>query len=360
MNKTCKTHVDACRFCWMCRHICPIGIATGQERNNARARALALSLVERGALEPEEAVENLYECALCGACTKECVTGWDPVQFTRAARLDAALAGTLPASIGRLVDRCIERGSAYAPAGAGGALERAAAAHREPTDTLLFLGVDAREKAPDAAAAAIRTVERTGLAFTVLADEPPSGWQLNDLIGAAEETAQQMRACTAALNRFARIVVYDPQDLRVFRREYAELRLGLAAKTASFPAFLAQMLDEGRLSPVQSGRRAVLQDPFQLARDLDETQPARRVAGAYARCGEMLLHGKDAMWAGNLLMREWLPHVMEQTARGRLKNAEAVGAELLVTASVSEYASLKAVSQTAVRVVSLEELVLGE
>ena len=29
----------------------------------------------------------LYECALCGGCTKECATGWDPVMFTKEARL---------------------------------------------------------------------------------------------------------------------------------------------------------------------------------------------------------------------------------------------------------------------------------
>ena len=42
-----KKTIDACRFCWMCRHICPIGNVTGRERNNARARALSLSMVER-------------------------------------------------------------------------------------------------------------------------------------------------------------------------------------------------------------------------------------------------------------------------------------------------------------------------
>ena len=47
----------------MCRHICPVGNATGQERNTARARALGLSLVVRGAMELKDVVYNLYECA---------------------------------------------------------------------------------------------------------------------------------------------------------------------------------------------------------------------------------------------------------------------------------------------------------
>ena len=86
LSEKAKKHIDPCRFCWMCRHICPVGNATGQERNNARARALCLSLVARGAESEEAVADNVYECALCGACVKECVTGWDPVMFTLEAR----------------------------------------------------------------------------------------------------------------------------------------------------------------------------------------------------------------------------------------------------------------------------------
>ena len=68
-TKRCQEIIDACRFCWMCRHICPIGNATGQERNTSRARALSLSLVMRDAAKLEaDIVDNVYECALCGGC----------------------------------------------------------------------------------------------------------------------------------------------------------------------------------------------------------------------------------------------------------------------------------------------------
>ena len=83
MNITDKAqkHADSCRFCWMCRHICPIGNATGLERNTARARALGASMVVRGSTELKEIADNVYECTLCGACTNNCMTGWDPKVF---------------------------------------------------------------------------------------------------------------------------------------------------------------------------------------------------------------------------------------------------------------------------------------
>ena len=42
-------NADACRFCWMCRHLCPISNVTGKEINSARAKGLLVSLVKRGA-----------------------------------------------------------------------------------------------------------------------------------------------------------------------------------------------------------------------------------------------------------------------------------------------------------------------
>ena len=53
MSDKAKQHVDSCRFCWMCHHICPIGNATGHERSTARARALGISLVNRNTIPLE-------------------------------------------------------------------------------------------------------------------------------------------------------------------------------------------------------------------------------------------------------------------------------------------------------------------
>jgi len=373
MTENSKKHVDACRFCWMCRHICPIGNATGLERNTARARALNLSLVNRDVFGLEEVADNLYECACCGACTGECVTGWDPVMFTKEARLDAAMNDVLPSYINTLLDNCLETGNAYGLAQLPAETEEeqvlveAIRAHapKESADgkaLLLFLGVDARYKMPGAAVSAIRALEKCGVTFTVLEQEPASGQQLEYLIGAANETKEQMNACAQVLNDYAKIVVYDPQDAKVFKREYKEWGVELQAEVVTFTAFLAELSEQGALPAAAAQAEdmtAVYQDPFQLARDLGETEEGRKVAAAFVPLKEMLYYGKNTIWAGNLLMKEWMPQVIEQVAANRIRNAKNVGAQMLVTASVSEYASLKAVAQTDVKIVSLEELVLG-
>ena len=360
MNETCKTHVDACRFCWMCRHICPIGNATGLERNTSRARALGLSLVNREVYDITEVIDNVYECACCGACTKECVTGWDPVMFTKAARLDAALEGKLPEYINVLVDNCLDHGNAYGKTELDGALAEAIAAHSAVTDTLLFLGVDARYMAPAQAVKAIRALEKAGVKFTVLSDELASGQQLEYLIGAADETKQQMTACAKQMNAYKTVIAYDPQDARVFKREYKEWGIELSAKVVTFTAALAECLSAGSLKALRSGRKVVYHDPFQLARDLGETEEPRAVVAAYCELSEMLLYGKHTMWAGNILMNEWMPDVMKQVSRDRLTNVRGVGADCVVTASVSEYVALNRVAEECgITVLSIEDLIVG-
>lgn len=358
MNEICKKHVDSCRFCWMCRHICPIGNATGLERNTARARALGLSLVNRGVYDISEVAENLYECACCGACTKDCVTGWDPVMFTKAARLDAALAGKLPPYIMKLVGNCLETGNAYGKTGIDTKLAEAIAAHTEKTDTLLFLGADARFKAETSAINAIKALEKAGVVFTVLADEPASGAQLEYLIGAADETKKQMNACVAVLNGYTRVIAYDPQDALVLKRTYGEWDIKLDAVCVTYSAFLASLLDAGKLILTKTDKKATYQDPFQLARDLGETEEARWIVSARFDLTEMLLNRKDTMWAGNILMAEWMPEVMLKVAKDRIVNARNMGADTIVCASVSEYTSLKNAAPEGVSILSLEELVL--
>ena len=360
MTEKSKKHVESCRFCWMCRHICPIGNATGLERNTARARAFGLSMVNREVFGLSEVVDNVYECAACGACTKECVTGWDPVMFVKEARLDAAMEGVLPEYINVLVDNCLETGNAYGLTEVDTALAEAMGRHTEKTDVVLFLGVDAVYKMPEAAVNAIKVLEKAGVSFTVLENEPASGQQLEYLISAANETKEQMNTCAEALNAFAKVVVFDPQDAKVFKREYKEWGVNLKAEVVTFTAYLAELLDEGKLAAENSGKAVVYQDPFQLSRDLAETEEPRKVVSAYAVCNEMLCFGKHTMWAGNLLMKEWMPEVILKVAAERINNAKCVGADTIVTASVSEYASLKAVEQAEVKIISLEELVLGE
>ena len=58
-------------------------------------------------------------------------------------------------------------------------------------------------------------------------------------------------------------------------------------------------------------------------------------------------------------MAQYLPDIIKEVAKRRILNAKSIGAGTIVTASVSEYAVLKAVAED-VEILSLEDLILGK
>lgn len=347
-----KEHMDSCRFCWMCRHICPIGNATGQERNTSRARALGLSLVARDAVEySDDIIKNVYECALCGACVKECVTGWDPVMFTKEARLGAALDGKLPGYILKMVAGVQENGSIYST-------KKYDVPDMADSDTLLFLGEDALYNAHGCADNAIKLLKKLGVDFTVLKDEPNSGYSMDFLVSAAAETKSVMENCAKRLSGYKTVICYDGADAKVMKREYKEWGIDLNAEVFTFTGYIAGLIKSGKANIKKSGMKLTPQDSALLARDLEETQPIRDILSACGSVSEMLLNGRDTMLAGNLIMNEYMPEVMERVAQDRWQNAVNMDTEILVTESVAEYVMLNKTKPGDIKLMTVEEVVL--
>ena len=358
MSEKCKQHVDSCRFCWMCHHICPVGNATGQERNKARARALGISLVNRDAIDLSEIMDNIYECATCGACVHDCVTGWDPVMFTKEVRLQAALEGKLPDYIMTLVENCLTTGNAYGKTEICDDLINIISAHSKISDTLLYLGTDAVYMVPDQAIKAIKVLDKADVSFTVLDKEPATGAQLDFLIGAANETKEQMAACAKTLDEYKTVIVYDPNDAKAIKQLYKEYGIEISANVVTYTSFVADLIKKGKLKTKISDKEVVFQDPYQLSRDLEETEEARVIVSAYANLKEMLLNRGDTVWAGNILMNQYMPDIIQMVAKRRIFNATSIGAKTIITASVAEYACLKAIAKD-IEILSIEDLILG-
>ena len=158
ITENAKNIVDNCRFCWMCRHVCPIGNATGHERCTARARSFAISMVARGATELSEVADNIYECSLCGACTNNCVTGFDPKVFVQEVKREVVLAGLTPAPVMALLEKYAECGNVYGKE----IPEEMQALASSDSDTLFLAGVDATVTAPECVAEALSLVRRAG------------------------------------------------------------------------------------------------------------------------------------------------------------------------------------------------------
>lgn len=350
-SQKAKEHIDSCRFCWMCHHVCPVGNATGQERCTARARALGLSMVARDAIDySEDIINNVYECTLCGACMTDCVTGWDPVMFTKEARLGAALDGKLPEYVLKMINNLAEKGNIY------GADKNKNIPVLEDNETLFFLGEDTRAKG--CAKSAVELLQKAGVKFALLENEPNSGASMNFLVGAAAETKAVMENCAKVLSSYKTVICYDPYDADVMLREYKEWDINLKAEVKTFTAFVAELIKSGALKVKNSGKTFTPQDNPYLARDLEETEPIREILSACGNVNEMLLNKEHTVLAGQLIMGEYMNDIIEKVAADRWINAKNMDAKILVTASTAEYEYLSRTKPEGMNVMKIEEVVL--
>ena len=135
-NESCK-HAEACRYCWMCRHICPVGMATGNEAWTPRARGLLISAAERGTAFDESVAEAMYQCCLCDACSNDCATGFKPSIFIREARTWAVSEGLASPGVMKAIDNIMEKGNVYGDEKSE-AVQSAVASLPEKAPILLF------------------------------------------------------------------------------------------------------------------------------------------------------------------------------------------------------------------------------
>ena len=91
---------EGCRYCLMCRHVCPVTRVTFSEATSPHGWALTIASLRRGLLEWDpQTVDLLYRCADCGLCQAHCVTDQPLPQALVAARAEAVSLGHAPAPL---------------------------------------------------------------------------------------------------------------------------------------------------------------------------------------------------------------------------------------------------------------------
>ena len=353
ITEKAKNIIDNCRFCWMCRHICPIGNATGLERNTARARAMGASLVARNATELKEIAENIYECTLCGACTNNCMTGFDPKVFIQELKTEIVLSGVLPEYITAILEKYVASGNVFGAK----PCECLNTLYNADSETALFVGQDALYKSPESVKNAVALLNKADISVS-LDKNQDSGAALWFLTGKTQETQKAAKACAEKLNQYKTVIVYDPVDLKLMLHEYKEWGIEIEAKVVGFNEYVFGLIESGKLSVNKSANEYSLQDNYAYARELDDSETGRKLIKKVGIVKDMLLIGKEANLAGQLIMAEYMPEVMAQVAKDRWTNAINMGCKTVVTENPAEYVALNAACPEGYRVISVEEMIL--
>lgn len=325
-----KKHADACRFCWMCRHLCPIQQATGKETNTPRAKGLQVSMMERGMPMDLDVARTMYECLLCGACTNDCATGFDPLIYIREARTHANVNDLVPPEVQRVIDRATDSGNIY------GATQTSISFEGIPDqgDMLVWLGETARYAVPQTAEAFMSILKKAGIPFAALKDEPSSGCSLGDLIGLVEDVRARARQAAAAIAAAGakKMIVLDSYDAAMFLHEYQDWRIELP-EIVTATAFLDQEIKSGHIVPQKKDMIVTYHDGSRLARDLDEHLPARDILAAMGcQIQEMWQNRRLATCCGSAVMGQYMPALHTKVAQGRWEHALRTEARVIVAA----------------------------
>ena len=357
-SKDSARQADACRFCWMCRHICPVAGATGNEGWTPRARGLMISMIERGTAYDAEIAEAMYHCTLCDACANDCATGYKPSEFIREARTVAVVENIAPKKITDAIDTIAEKGSIF---GVSAAAEIAAAVGKLPekADVLLFAGQTAVSVYPKAAINAAELLKKAGVEFTMLADESESGAYLSELMGF---TGDVQTAAAAAAEKIAAtgaktVIALNPADAVIFRDEYAKWGLLGGVEVVTATAFFAQLIKDGKLAPKAEPFKASVQEPVKLTRGLSEEEPLKALAAAAGvELVELFLHGKLSRCVGTVPFENYAPEVVREMVKVRCDDAQRLGSELIVTASPDDYYVMSKYATGSVKIADLFDI----
>lgn len=329
-------HAEKCRFCFMCRHLCPIQLQTGKEVNTPRAKGLLLSMLSKGAAEfDKDMAQTMYECLICDACVNDCATGYQPPLFIREARTEAVVNNLAPAAVMQLIENVEATGNIYG-------MEKPSFA-QDGTDVLVYIGEVAACKVPLMAQGLLKVLAKAGVSAKVLANEPASGVMLADLMGYVDEVAQQAKACADAINAtgLKTVVVLDSYDAEIMKQRYAQWGAEIQAEIVTATAYVAKLIEEGKIAAKAAAVTGACHDDDRLARTFYEFAPVRTIAKAAGyTLTEMFNKERLAKSCGSAVTLAYMPQIIEKVAGGRWDDLLRTEATAMLTANPQAYLCL--------------------
>lgn len=249
--------IDACRFCFMCRHLATVANVTFRESDTPRGAALILDKARRdpALLGNADYVECLYRNALSGACRKHCVSSYDEVGLVLAARQDIVAAGAAPKAVQALAETIERTGNPFGVTAHAGAVASPAG----NADVLYLVDPYTQHRQPEVATAFLAALGALGLTARVV-EGVDTGKALY-VLGYRERAAAAARRLQrlVAESGCKRVVTSCPASFDAMKNDYPRLGAGFAADVTVVPsaAFLLEALGGRKAKAAKRSKAAV-------------------------------------------------------------------------------------------------------
>jgi Fe-S oxidoreductase len=322
---------EACRFCWMCRHLCPVALVTGNEANTPRGRALVASMDRRGVPFDKGSAEKMFQCTLCYACTDNCATGYDPTVFTRESRSRALAEGLANTKTKELAEKLLDGEHALVHEKNCKELQKIIETLPEKADVLVYRSGYTKHALP-----LLELLKKAGIPFTTKEKEPVSGALACDVVGYVEEVKNLASTWAKWVNDSGAktVVCLDPGDVFFVRDQMAKWDIKVNPVVMTATSYVASLIKEGSYQPKGMKGEVIYHDPSRLCRNLTETEEARYlIMKSGMTVKELFLHGHMARSAGSIILDELYPELQAKVAAGLWEDVKERNGNVVVTAS---------------------------
>ena len=349
---------ENCRYCLMCRHVCPVGHVTRLETLTPHGWGLTIASVQRGLLTwNAETVDVLYSCADCGLCRANCVTDQPLPDAIAAARAEVTSQQLAPAIVYEIGEMLKQYENPYVKQTPEKVTGTGAVA--------LFVGDEAHHLWPAGMKAARMLIQATGVTPVEIGIGRNNGYLASSLGFPAtarilaQTTLDELRASGAR-----KLLVLSPGDYFAFNQHLIE-RLGLTwpeeVELVELTTYLYEHFKTGRLT------LTILEDLTSYAY-VDPAHAARVPAGrAAARAilkavlpnpvRELFWRGERAHPVGSTALQFTQSHLADHLTFARLDDTVKSGAQVAITEDAGTLYQLnRHAARFGVRVQGLYEL----
>lgn len=323
---------ENCRYCLMCRHVCPVGHVSRLETLTPHGWALTIASVKRDLLQwKEETVGVLYKCADCGNCRAHCINDQPLPEAIVAAREQVVHQKLAPASV-RETQKALQKwGNPYekqSPESVQGRGEQA-----------LFVGDEAKYVWPAMLEAALKLLRSVGVKPVLIGAGRNSGYLASSL--GLRKTAQTLASANLddlKTSGARRLLVLTPGDFFAFSQLYDErlsIRWPKDVQLLEVTTFLADHVKAGGLRLKSAGGKTpcAYVDPTHAVRvPARHEVPRQLLAAVRPEVSRELFWREDrAHPCGNTALQFTQPELATQLTQARLKDAVQSGVQRIIT-----------------------------
>lgn len=307
--------------------------------HSALGRIQAAKWMLEGKYEPsDDFVKVVYDCLLCGACsTVGCVVDKEHVPMFRDLRTDLAKIGKGPIEPFVKTAAQIEKeGNRFGRPKTDRAKWAVGMNIPEKADTVYFAGCVASYRSPQLAQNTAKLLTHSGVDFAIMGENEmccgnplASSGQMDAFESTVKSNLEAFKEAGAR-----QVITSCACCYNVLKFDYPQIVGNLDFEVIHITELLAKLVNEGKLKPAKPlNEKVTYHDPCHLARLGSRViKEPRQVIASIPDIDlvEMEGSGKDTQCCGRYPVE--LPELSMLTGTNRIKDAEAIGADTIVTA----------------------------